>query len=454
MSVSRKLFVAMAAFIVGMGLVFAFVTQIVLRDALEVMVAAPRKEKIDELSRLFAEHYEKNGNSWKHVHTLDVENKLRTETGQRASIVLQARNRQILLSAGEAEPSTVLRFGVRSLVRLKGDTIGFLHYHDPAVDFMSRLRIGILDSTTFLLILGTLFLVALSLLVAYGLAKWLTAPLRRLIPAIDRLGKGELGIQAPVTTGDEYGKVAKAFNEMSNQLKKAEEIRKHLVADVAHELRTPLTIIRGRLDFLQQSGRPIPPEKLLPLQDELIRLTRLVEDLHQLTLAEAKQLPLERKPTHIPSLLRRILDRVGPEAAKKGIHLSLNDFSGEATLSVDPNRITQVFLNLLVNALRYTPEGGSVHIRIDREERPEEKQNMLRVSVSDTGIGIEPEHLPHLFDRFYRTDPARTRSRGGSGLGLAIAKEFVAAHGGTIEVESKPCRGTTFIVRLPYPGKR
>ena len=95
-----------------------------------------------------------------------------------------------------------------------------------------------------------------------------------------------------------------------------------------------------------------------------------------------------------------------------------------------------MFLNLLVNALRYTPEGGSVHIRIDREERPEEKQNMLRVSVSDTGIGIEPEHLPHLFDRFYRTDPARTRSRGGSGLGLAIAKEFVAAHGGTIEVES------------------
>ena len=261
MSVSRKLFVAMAAFIVGMGLVFAFVTQIVLRDALEVMVAAPRKEKIDELSRLFAEHYEKNGNSWKHVHTLDIENKLRTETGQRASIVLQARNRQILLSAGEAEPSTVLRFGVRSLVRLKGDTIGFLHYHDPAVDSMSRLRIGILDSTTFLLILGTLFLVALSLLVAYGLAKWLTAPLRRLIPAIDRLGKGELGIQAPVTTDDEYGKVAKAFNEMSNQLKKAEEIRKHLVADVAHELRTPLTIIRGRLDFLQQSGRPIPPGK-------------------------------------------------------------------------------------------------------------------------------------------------------------------------------------------------
>ncbi|PRX42637.1 two-component system sensor histidine kinase BaeS [Planifilum fimeticola] len=449
MSVSRKLFIAMAAFIVGMGLVFAFVTQIVLRDALEVLVAAPRKENIDELSRLFADHYEKSGGSWEDLHSLEIEKRLHAESGQRASIVLQAPNRQILLAAGEADQPTVLRFGIRNLVRLKGDTIGFLYYHDPAIDYMSRLRIGILDSTKFLLILGTLFLVALSLLVAYGLAKWLTAPLRRLIPAIDRLGKGELGIQVPVTTGDEYGKVANAFNDMSNQLKKAEEIRKNLVADVAHELRTPLTIIRGKLDFLQQSGRPIPPENLLSLQDELIRLTRLVEDLHQLTLAEAKQLPLERKPTHIPDLLRRILDRIGPEAANKGIHLSLEDFSGEGTLSVDPNRITQVFLNLLVNALRYTPSGGSIRVQIDREEGPAPGQDMLRVSVADTGTGIEPEHLPRLFDRFYRSDQARTRSRGGSGLGLAIAKEFVTAHGGTIDVESEPGRGTTFIVRLP-----
>ncbi|MFS8514076.1 MAG: HAMP domain-containing protein, partial [Planifilum fulgidum] len=434
MSVSRKLFIAMAVFIVGMGLVFAFVTQIVLRDALEVLVAAPREEKIDELSRFFADHYEKNGGSWEALHIPEIEKRLDAESGQRASIVLQARNRQILLSAGEAEPSTVLRFGVRSLVRLKGDTIGFLHYHDPAVDFMSRLRIGILDSTTLLLVVGSLFFVAISLLVAYWLSKRLTTPLRRLIAAIDRLGNGELGIQAPVTTGDEYGKVAEAFNDMSRQLKQAEETRKNLVADVAHELRTPLTILRGKLDYLQQSGRPIPPEQLLPLQDELIRLTRLVEDLHQLTLAEAKKLPLERKPTNIPALLRRVLERIGPEADKKGIRLAMTGFSEEATIAVDPNRITQVFLNLLVNALRYTPPGGSIRVDIAREAQPDAEPDLLRVSVTDTGIGIEPEHLPHLFDRFYRSDQARTRSRGGTGLGLAIAKEFVVAHGGTIDV--------------------
>ncbi|MEW9032030.1 MAG: ATP-binding protein, partial [Planifilum fimeticola] len=119
--------------------------------------------------------------------------------------------------------------------------------------------------------------------------------------------------------------------------------------------------------------------------------------------------------------------------------------------SVDPNRITQVFLNLLVNALRHTPSGGSIRVQIVREEGTDPGQDMLRVSVADTGTGIEPEHLPRLFDRFYRSDQARTRSRGGSGLGLAIAKEFVAAHDGTIDVESEPGRGTTFIVRLPCP---
>lgn len=450
MSVKNKLFIVMALFIIGMGAAFAFVTQIVLRDALDVMVESPRKEDIDALSRIFADHYEKNRRSWEKIHRIDLETELK-ESDKEASIVLLSPNRQILYTAGEAGPSTVLKFGVRSLVRLKGETIGFLYYHDPAVDFMSRLRIGILDSTTLLLVVDSLFFVAISLLVAYWLSKRLTAPLRRLIAAIDRLGNGELGIQAPVTTGDEYGKVAEAFNDMSRQLKQAEETRKNLVADVAHELRTPFTILRGKLDYLQQSGRPIPPEQLLPLQDELIRLTRLVEDLHQLTLAEAKKLPLERKPTNIPALLRRVLERIGPEADKKGIRLAMTGFSEEATIAVDPNRITQVFLNLLVNALRYTPPGGSIRVDIAREAQPDAEPDLLRVSVTDTGIGIEPEHLPHLFDRFYRSDQARTRSRGGTGLGLAIAKEFVVAHGGTIDVDSEPGRGTTFVVRLPFP---
>lgn len=267
-----------------------------------------------------------------------------------------------------------------------------------------------------------------------------------MIPAIDRLGKGELGIQAPVVSRDEYGKTAKAFNQMSKQLQQAEEARKNLVADVAHELRTPLTVLQGKLEWIQQRGQPVRPENLLPLQDELIRLNRLVDDLHQLSLAEAKKLPLDQKPTDLPVLLRRIIDRIQPDADRKGVEIRLHCDAGIPPISVDPHRITQVFLNLLTNALRYTPPGGSVKVDITK------KKEGLQIQVSDTGVGIPPEHLPHLFNRFYRTDESRTRNKGGMGLGLAIAREFVLAHHGNIEVESTPDQGTTFIVELPFQG--
>ncbi|MDN4593172.1 sensor histidine kinase [Polycladomyces subterraneus] len=449
MSVSRKLFVTMASFIVAMGLIYAFVTQIVVRDSLELMVETTRRKEIEELSNLFASYYEKNNGSWDGVQQVHVSKQF-WNSHQSASFVLLSPEKKRLYVAGDASYQTVTMFGIRSSVRMAGETIAFLYYYDPEVACISKLRIGILDSVTFLLFADATVFALLSLLIAYGLSKRLTAPLRLLIPAIDRLGKGEFGIQAPVVTKDEYGKVAKAFNEMSKQLQRAENVRRNLVADVAHELRTPLTIIRGKLDLVQQGGRPIEPESLLPLQDELIRLTRLVDDLHQLSLAEAKKLPLERKPTHIPALLRRIIDRITPDAERKGIEITLTCSTDMATVNVDPNRMTQVLLNLLVNSVRYTPSGGNVSITVEEETARNEESGFLRITITDTGIGIEPEHLPFLFDRFYRTDEARTRNSGGMGLGLAIAKEFVLAHNGTIEVESSPGQGTTFIVKLPY----
>lgn len=348
----------------------------------------------------------------------------------------------------------ITALGIRSEVQSGGETIAILYYHDPEVANISKLRTGISSSVTFLLLASALLFVMISLLVAYWLSKRLTTPLRLIVPAIERLGQGELGVQAPVMSKDEYGTVAKVFNNMSKQLHRAEEIRRNLVADVAHELRTPLTIIRGKLDFIQQRGRSIKPESLLPLQDELIRLTRLVDDLHQLSLAEAKKLPLERKPTDLPALLRRIIERMNPEAERKGVKITLTSTTEPATIWVDPYRMTQVFLNLLSNAVRYTPSGGSVNITVKEEKGRNGESDFLRIAIADTGIGIEPEQLPFLFNRFYRTDEARTRNNGGMGLGLAIAKEFVLAHNGTIHVESCPGQGTTFIVTLPYGTNR
>ncbi|WP_199622390.1 sensor histidine kinase [Paenibacillus alkalitolerans] len=449
MSVRRKLFIAIASFIIGMGFVFTFVTQVVLRDVLDVMVEAARRDEIGGLSAFFTDYYEKNNSSWEGIGQIDARTIFGESSGRDASFVLKSRKNQVLYTAGDARYTSVMNFGIRSRLLRNGETIGFLYYYDADVDRMSKLRLGILDSTMVLLAVGSVALVLISLLVAYWLSKRLTAPLKLLISAIDRLGKGEFGVQVPAVSKDEYGKVAETFNGMSIQLQRSEEIRRNLVADVAHELRTPLTIIRGKLDLVQQHGQRIEPESLLPLQDELIRLSRLVDDLHQLSLAEAKKLPLERKPTDMCALLRRIVERVAPDAESKEIEVTLTCNTGNATLNVDPNRMMQVFLNLLVNAIRYTPKGGSVKIAVDERPAPDGDGGLVRITVSDTGIGIDPGHLPFLFNRFYRTDEARTRNTGGMGLGLAIAKEFVGAHNGTIEAESRPGEGTTFIVTLP-----
>ncbi len=319
MSVTRKLFFTLAAFIIGMALVFAFVTQIVLKDALHLMVESTRKKEIEELSTIFIEHYRQKG-SWDQVEEVEVSPEF-WDNNQEASFLLLSREQEQLYTAGHASIMHIKLFGIRSILKHEGETIAFLYFHDPEVDFLSKIRMGIRDSVTILLFIGAFVFILLSLVIAYWLSRRLTAPLRSLLPAIDRLGRGELGIQAPTLSNDEYGTVAKAFNEMSTKIQRMEEVRRNLVADVSHELRTPLTILRGKLELIQQSGRPVKPEELLPIQDELIRLTRLVEDLHQLSLAEVKKLPLEKKMTPVLPLLQRIVERMTPVAQQKGVEI-------------------------------------------------------------------------------------------------------------------------------------
>jgi two-component system sensor histidine kinase BaeS len=445
MSVRRKLFGMMVSFIVGMGIIFAVVTQFLMQDILQVMVTASRQDEIDEISQSFLQYYETNGEAWTGIESYVREYQPKSLGKSGVSVLLLAPDSQVVLyTSGEAQVKTVRTFGIRSNLIQGDQRVGVLLYHDAGAEFISKLRIGVLSSTRFLLIAGTFVFVLVSLLLIYWLAKRLTAPLRVLIPVLDRLGKGEYGIQAPVTSRDEYGKVAEAFNAMSVQLRQAEELRRNMSADVAHELRTPLTIISGKLELLQQEARPIQPEVLLPLQDELIRLTRLVDDLHQLSLAEAKKLPLERKPVDMYALLQRIVEHFTADAQLKEVSLSLTNAAKQAVLFVDPHRMTQVFYNLLTNAIRYTPAGGKVTVAIE-----DAQDQHLRIAIRDTGMGIDAAHLPFLFERFYRMDEARARNSGGMGLGLAIAQQFIAAHQGSIEVSSQLGEGSIFTVTLP-----
>jgi two-component system sensor histidine kinase BaeS len=335
-----------------------------------------------------------------------------------------------------------------------GSTQGYLHGHLPKLvaaarqaDSSAPMEQDIYNEmvrVSFKVIAG-LSLIALA--IGFWLSRMLTAPLLRLKAALDRVGSGDLQLRLPVTSHDEYGKVAEAVNRMAANLARSEEVRKHMVADIAHELRTPLTILKGKFELIQQSGQAVPPATLLPLQDEVIRLSKLVTDLHQLSQAEAGVLRLEKQRLDLLGLLRPLLELLSVESEDKGVRLLLDSSVPETELFADPQRITQIFYNLIGNAIRHTPAGGQVAIRL--EERTEARQRELVIIVADTGVGIAAEHVAFVFERFYRAADDRSRQSGGAGLGLAIAKQFAEAHGGRIEVASEPGRGTEFRVTLP-----
>ncbi|MDR6880475.1 MULTISPECIES: cell wall metabolism sensor histidine kinase WalK [Bacillales] len=292
------------------------------------------------------------------------------------------------------------------------------------------------------------FFVAIGLFFNFWISGVLTLPLKKLIAAIERVAQGDLNVKVPIDTKDEYGKVARTFNDMTFRLHEAEEARRRLVADVAHELRTPLSIMQLKLENAQQAGPYIPSETLLRLHDEVIRLSLLVEDLHVLSLAEAGRLTLDRKPLDLTDRLEQIVDDVKMEAEENGLAICLSSSTRPVIVMVDVRRITQVFINLLTNAIRYTPEGGKISVVIE-DNVMDQNAVYACVSIMDTGIGIPAEELPHLFDRFYRVEKARSRHTGGTGLGLSIVHQFVRAHGGFIRVASQHDAGTTFIVYLP-----
>lgn len=292
------------------------------------------------------------------------------------------------------------------------------------------------------------FFVVLGLLFSFWISGVLTRPLKKLITAIERVTQEDLNVKVPIDSKDEYGKVAQAFNDMTYRLHGAEAARRRLVADVAHELRTPLSVMQLKLENYQQAGHHVPPEMLLRIHDEVIRMSLLVDDLHVLSLAEAGQLSLDRKPIDLTKQLEQIVEDVKYEAEENGLDIQLSTFSRPVTVMADARRITQVFFNLLSNAIRYTPYEGKITVKIE-DLVLHQNTIFARVSVSDTGIGISAEELPHLFDRFYRVDRARSRHTGGTGLGLSIAHQFVKAHGGFIRVASELDKGTTFTVYLP-----
>ena len=243
---------------------------------------------------------------------------------------------------------------------------------------------------------------------------------------------------------DEVGQLAETFNKMLERLDILFNTQQQLVADVSHELRTPLATIQGNLDLLRRGAAKDPSmlqESMDAMNSEVARMSRLVRDLLLLAESDAGA-PLQLRPVELDTLLLEIY-REGMLIANNRLKMRLGH-EDQAVIQGDPDRLKQLLLNLVNNAIAYTPDGGTVTLSLHR--RPD---NWVRVAVADTGVGIAPEDLPHIFDRFWRQDKARSRKLGGSGLGLSIAKSIVEAHGGRISVESELGKGTTFEVLLP-----
>jgi two-component system OmpR family sensor kinase/two-component system sensor histidine kinase BaeS len=284
----------------------------------------------------------------------------------------------------------------------------------------------------------------ISIVAGIILSRNLSAPLSNLADAARSIGRRDLSQRVKVHGSQEIKEFAQAFNEMVDDLQQAETLRQSLLADVAHELRTPISVIQGNLQAILDDVYELDKSEIAQLYDQTRQLTRLVDDLRELAQAEAGQLLLESIPVDLGTLIVDVASIYEPLAENQGIELQTEISEGLPLILGDRARLMQCLQNLLNNAFRHTPEGGVVALTL-REE-----SGALEIRVTDTGTGIPVEHLPFVFDRFYRVDPARARETGGTGLGLAITRAIIENHGGTISAKSMgEGQGSEFTMTFP-----
>lgn len=314
------------------------------------------------------------------------------------------------------------------------------------MDLFANFRLAVTEALS----VATLAALLAAILLSVFVSRQVVAPVRELMSASQRIANGNyderVHVAGDIASGeqDELGQLALTFNRMAAQLERTEEIRRQLIGDVAHELRTPLTTIKGSMEGLIDGVLPADDETYLNVYKEVDRLQRLVNDLQDLSRVEAGAFEMHRRSVKLVSVVESVSDRLGRQFEEKGVKLFAAIPADLPPVSGDEDRLIQVLLNLVGNALQYTPPGGRVQVSAQQEN------GEVRVAVVDNGIGISAEHLPHLFTRFYRVDRSRSRVGGGSGIGLTIARHLVEAHGGRIWVHSEGLgQGSAFYFTLP-----
>jgi signal transduction histidine kinase len=301
-----------------------------------------------------------------------------------------------------------------------------------------------LDSLTDSLLLAGGAALATAVVASILVSRGIASPIHRLAGASRRLAAGHYGERVPVDGTTEVNQLATSFNAMAAAVEDAERRRQELIGDVAHEMRTPIATLEGYLEGLLD-GVIDPSDRVwAKLHDETGRLRRLIEDLHELSRAEAHQLTVICRATAPAEIVKPAVERLETDVAERGLRLDVDLPPGLPDVQADPERAIQVLTNLVTNALRYTPPPGRIAVRVAADD------GLVRFEVSDSGIGIAPEHLPRVFERFYRVDKSRARVLGGAGVGLTIAQALAETMGGRISAQSPgPGQGSTFTFELP-----
>lgn len=361
------------------------------------------------------------------VVVLDASGKVIADTGQ--AIV------------GEQHPAEHASNGAPIVVN--GETVGAALVGSMIEPVLNPADEDFLRSVNLSILITSVAVGILALVLGSLLFRQMISPLRALSRSARAIAEGDLGQRVAVHSDDEIGQVARSFNRMAESLAESDLQRRNMMADIAHELRTPLTVVQGNLEALMDGVYDLTPENVAGIHKQTVVLTRLVADLRDLALAEAGQLRLERKPLSLSDVIAQVTEGLDVQAREKDVTLKFELATNLPKVEADEQRIAQVLFNLISNALRHTPAGGTITVSAEpREDR-------VLVSVRDTGTGIPPEDLPHVFERFYRADRSRARATGGSGLGLTIAKQIVEAHGGQIWAQSWLGAGSTFAFSLP-----
>jgi len=313
-------------------------------------------------------------------------------------------------------------------------------------DLFASFRTGVNEALT----LAALAAFVVAVLVSVFVSRQVVAPVREMMAASQSIAEGHYSERIRLIGNpskgelDELAQLALSFNQMAARLEQTETMRRQLIGDVTHELRTPLTAIKGSMEGLIDGVLPAEDTTYQQIYREADRLQKLVDDLQELSRVEAGAYELNHHQLSVSELVMATVARLGRQFEEKGVTLDTDVSTELPFITGDKDRLGQVLLNLVGNALQYTPPGGRVQISARQQG------NEVHVAVSDTGMGISPEHLPHLFTRFYRVDRSRSRAGGGSGIGLTITKHLVEAHSGRIRAESPgPGKGSTFTFTLP-----